>query len=73
MTFNIIIRKPDSFGKTRSEHEKNLRKEWGTKTMTDSQLDKLKYLEKKWKNASGSKKNFIGCNMIDKVRDGKKR
>jgi len=32
---NIIIKKPDSMGKTRSEHEENLRKEWGS-TMTDA-------------------------------------
>ena len=33
-------------GKTRSEQEKNLRKEWGS-TLSDEQLDKCKYLEKK--------------------------
>ena len=41
---NIIIKKPDNFGKTRSEQEENMRKEWGH-TMTDEQLDKLKYRE----------------------------
>lgn len=65
---NIIIKgKPDRFGKTRSEHEKNLRKEWGS-TMSDEQLDKLKYLERKVRDSSGSVKNFIRGQDIDKVR-----
>lgn len=55
---NIIIKKPDSFGKTRSEQEENMRKEWGG-TMTDSDLDRLKYVEKKYKERTGSAKNFI--------------
>ena len=65
--FNIIIRKPDSFGKTRSESEKNLRKYWGVSSITDEQLDKLKYLERKKKEYSGSKKNFIGAHEIERV------
>lgn len=65
---NIIIPKPDSFGKTRSEHEENMRKEWGH-TMTDGQLDKLKYVERKLKERTGSDKNFIRGQDIDKVKD----
>jgi len=64
---NIIIPRHDSFGKTRSEQEMNMRKEWGG-TMTDNQLDKLKYLEKKHKERTGSSKNFIQGNVIDKVK-----
>jgi hypothetical protein len=64
---NIIIRKPGNFGKTRSEQEKNLRKEWGP-TMTDAQLDKLKYAERKIKERSGSDKNFIRGQDIDNVK-----
>jgi len=65
---HIIIKgKHDHFGKTRSEQEANMRKEWGT-TMTDEQLDKLKFLEKKVKDKSGSKKNFITGIDIDKVK-----
>ena len=45
---NIIIRKPGSFGRSRSEQEENLRKE-GMASLTDEQLDKCKYLEKKVK------------------------
>ena len=64
---NIIIPKPDKFGKTRSAQEENMRKEWG-KTITDEQLDKLKHLERKIKEKTGSTKNFIGGHEIDKVK-----
>ena len=66
---NIIIRGKNShqkFGKTRSEQETNMRKEWGT-TMTDGQLDKLKYLERKEKKRTGTKKNLFTGIDIDKV------
>ena len=55
---NIIIKKPDIFGRTRSEQEENMRKEWGS-TMTDAQLDRLKHMERKYKERTGSDKNFI--------------
>lgn len=64
---NIIIPKCDKFGKTRSEQEENMRKEWGH-TMTDEQLDKLKYVEKKLKEKTGQTKNFIRGQDIDKVK-----
>ena len=64
---NIIIRKPDNYGKTRSEHEENLRKEWGH-TMTDEQLDKLKYMERKIREKTGQSKNFIPGQNIDEVK-----
>lgn len=62
---NIIIR--SSLGKTRSEQEVNLRKEWGP-TMSDEHLDKLKYLERKHKEKTGSSKNFIGQEVLDRVK-----
>ena len=63
----IIIRgKHDHFGKTRSEQEENMRKEWGS-TLTDEQLDKCKFLEKKIKDKTGQKKNFIRGQDIDGV------
>ncbi len=34
-------------GRTRSEIEANMRKEWGTSGLTDEQIDKCKFLEKK--------------------------
>ena len=64
---NIIIATPDKFGKTRSEHEENMRKE-GYRTMTDAQLDKLKYLERKIKEKTGQSKNFIPGQDIDQVK-----
>jgi hypothetical protein len=65
----IIIRgnEHDKFGKTRSEQETNMRKEWG-RTMTDEQLDKLKYAERKIKEKTGMKKNFITGIEIDNVK-----
>ncbi len=63
---NIVIRKPDSYGKTRSVQEENMRKEWG-QTMTDVQLDKLKFFEKRKKNIDGSTKNFATGIDIDRM------
>ena len=53
-------------GNTRSEQEINLRKEWG-ETMTDTQLDKCKRMEKCKEEKDGSKKNFATCIDIDKA------
>lgn len=64
---NIIVPKNDRFGKTRSEQEKNMRKEWGS-TMSDEQLDKLRYAEKKLRDSTGSKKNFVRGQDIDEVK-----
>jgi hypothetical protein len=64
---NIIIKDKTSFGKTRSEQEENMRKEWGS-TMTDEQLDKLKYLERKNREATGSDTSFYRGNDIDQVK-----
>lgn len=64
---NIIIKDKTSFGKTRSEQEENMRKEWGS-TMTDEQLDKLKHLERKNREATGSDTSFYRGNDIDQVK-----
>ena len=65
---HIIIKgKHDHFGKTRSEQETNMREAWGS-TMTDGQLDKLKFIERKIKDKTGMTKNFITGIDIDKVR-----
>ena len=64
---NIIIKKPDNYGKTRSEQEENMRKDWGH-TLSDEQLDKLRFLEKRRKEQTGSDKNFIQPHEIDAVR-----
>jgi len=57
---------PNNFGNTRSQAEKNLRKEWGS-TMTDEQLEKCKHAEKKMKHCH-SKKNFLPGHHIDEVK-----
>ena len=70
MTFHIIIKGKDKhqkFGRTRSEQEENMRKEWGS-TITGEQLDKLKFLERKIKEKTGQTKNFIRGQDIDEVR-----
>ena len=64
---NIIIHKPDSFGKNRSEQERNLRKE-GMASLTDEQLDKCEYLERKAKDKHGADKSFLKQYHIDKVK-----
>jgi len=65
----IIIKdkNPDKFGKTRSECEENLRKEWGG-SMSDEQLDKLKYLECKEREKWGIKKQYLGLEIVDQVK-----
>jgi len=63
----IIIRGKTKFGRTRSEQEENLRKEWGP-TIKDEQLDKLKYIEKKLNDKERSNDNFIPAGMIDEVK-----
>jgi len=63
----IIIRGSSSFGKTRSEQEVNIRKEWGS-TMTDEHLDKLKHLERKQKEIFGTSNGFARQTDIEKVK-----
>lgn len=64
---NIIIKGRTKIGNTRSEQEENLRKEWGS-TITDEQLDKCKFLERKLKDNLGSKENFIKPMLLDEVK-----
>ena len=54
---NIIIKGKTKFGKTRSEQEKNLRKE-GMCALTNEQLDKCRFLEKGVRK-EGLKHNFF--------------
>ena len=62
----MYISTTNKFGKTRSEQEVNLRKEgWGS-TITDEQLDKAKFLEKK--KLDYSKRNFLSPLELDKVK-----
>jgi len=43
----IIIKGKTRIGKSRSEIETNLRKEWGSSRLTPEQIDKCKFLEKR--------------------------
>lgn len=61
----IIIRGKAKFGKSRSEHEENLKKEgWGG-SLDEGQLDKCKFLEKKAKEKFGTKEIFPDQKQID--------
>lgn len=64
----VHIPKGDSLGRTRSEQEENIFKEWGTRSMSEEKLDKLKFLERKKRDGDGSRKNFIGGHEIDMVK-----
>jgi hypothetical protein len=59
----IIIRGKSKFGRTRSEQEINLRKE-GMQSLTDEQLDRCKFLEKKFNNETGGKESFAGQHIV---------
>jgi len=61
---NIIIPGGDTYGKTRSEQEKNLQKDWGG-SMSEEQLDKMKFFEKKRKEKFGFDKQFVGQEAVD--------
>ena len=63
MAFIIIKDRPYRFGKRRSEQESNLRKE-GMQSLTDEQLDKCKYLEKR----VGVSKSFFDQSEIGKIK-----
>jgi len=58
MSLQIIIRGKTNFGKTRSEQEKNLRKE-GYIGMSDENLSKCEWVEKKLKEINGSQNSFL--------------
>lgn len=64
---NIITsRKSANYGRTRSEQEANIRKDWGP-TLTDEQLDKIKFVEKQAKELTGSKENFVTPMNTDNI------
>ena len=60
---NIIIKGKTKFGYTRSEQEHNLRRE-GMRSLSDEQLDRVKFLEKRVKNETGAKESQIGQTNI---------
>ncbi len=68
----VIIKWKPTHGKTRSEVEKNLRKEgWGS-SLTEEQIDKCEHLEKKAKDKFGLTESSMRTTNINKVRTGKK-
>lgn len=66
MSLQIIIKGKNNYGKTRSEHEANLRKE-GLVGMSDENYDKCKWLEKKVKEATGSSENYLRQTDLSKI------
>ena len=63
MAFVILKDRPYRLGRHRSEQEENLRKEDMT-TMSDEQLDRCKFLEKK----TGFRRSFFDRREIDGVK-----
>uniref|UniRef100_A0A6M3IRZ3 Uncharacterized protein n=1 Tax=viral metagenome TaxID=1070528 RepID=A0A6M3IRZ3_9ZZZZ len=59
----IIQDRPYRYGRHRSEQEANLRKD-GMATMTDEQLDKCRYMERK----SGVQRSFFDKSEIDQIK-----
>lgn len=62
MTFQIIIKGKNKYGKTRAEQESNLRKD-GMKGMSEENWDKCQYVEKK----HGLKHGFLRSTHLEKV------
>ncbi|MFA6315746.1 MAG: hypothetical protein WC648_05265 [Candidatus Paceibacterota bacterium] len=60
---NIIIKGKSRFGNTRSEQEENLRRE-GMRSLSDEQLDRLKYIERKFKEKTGAPQSYAGQENI---------
>lgn len=66
MTFQIIIKGKNTYGKTRAEQEDNLRKD-GLKGMSEENHDKCKWLEKKY----GIKHGFTPSPDLENIGDKK--
>ena len=64
---NIIIKGKSNFGKTRSEQAKNLQKEGWGQGLTDEQIDKCEFLERKIKKATGAERIRLHQHQIDEV------
>ena len=64
---DIIIKKAAPKGQRRSEIDRRIEGEWGTRTMTDEQRDKSEFLERKVKESHGADKSMFKQHHIDKV------
>lgn len=53
-------------GRMRSEIERELRKSGWGQSLTDEQLDKTKFIERKWKERHGTE-GFVRQDQADKV------
>jgi len=60
--------KAAKFGKTRSEQEQNLRSE-GYNSLSDEQLDKSDYIERKLRDITGSQHNSLSQADLDSFDD----
>ena len=65
---DIIIKKISPKGKTRSQVERTLIKEWGSSALTEEKIDKSEFLEKAAKEQLGMDNVFIKQDEIDKVK-----
>jgi len=65
---DIIIRKGKPKGRTRSQTERRLTKEWGSSGLTEEKIDKAEFLEKTAKEQLGMDDIFIQQSEIDKVK-----
>lgn len=65
---DIIIGGRNKIGTSRSEMEENLRKEGRSTGMTDEQLHKCKFLERKVRDYNGLKETFIDNQSIDNMK-----
>ncbi len=64
---DIIIKKGNPKGRTRSSVEKNLSEEGWGKTLTEEQNDKCKFLERVVKEKYGADKSNFKQHHVDKV------
>lgn len=62
----FFIKDEAKIGMSRAELEENLRKE-GKKTMSDAQLEKTKWVEKKFKEEYGHKNILLDMDIINKL------
>lgn len=58
----IIIKGRQRLGRTRSELERNLHKEWGAAALSQEQVDKCRFVEKR----TGA--SWVDSELIDKVK-----
>jgi len=65
---DIIIKKINPKGKTRSKIEEELNKDWGASGLPEEKIDKSKYLERVAKEQLGMDNIFIDQREIDKVK-----